>query len=338
MSGDHSSITNKSEVDQFKKMASIVSLIIGFILLCLKFYAYQVTGSKAILSDALESIVNVVAGIITMVVLFISAMPADEDHPYGHGKVESMAATFEGGAILFAGVLIVIESVQVLINGVTVKELNTGLIIVIVAGLMNGILGLFLLNSGKKHHSEALRSSGAHLLTDAYTSVGLIIGLVLVKFSGLSYIDPIVAIIFGIMLIVTGGKILVKSGNNLLDAHDEETIGLLLKLFEKHYKPGVIQIHFTRVIRSGAHHHIDCHMIVPEFWTVEQAHDFANDFEDIIMKDYPVNGELNVHLDPCRTKFCHSCELKDCPIRVKEFIKRSPFELKVVTSPTETVY
>jgi cation diffusion facilitator family transporter len=337
MSGDHGSFTSKSEVDNHKKMASIVSLIIGFILLCMKFYAYHITDSKAILSDALESIVNVVAGIITMVVLFISAKPADDDHPYGHGKVESMAATFEGGAILFAGVLIVIESVQVFFHGASVKELDKGLIIVLVAGLVNGILGWFLLNSGKRNHSEALRSSGHHLLTDAYTSAGIIVGLFLVKLTGLAFIDPIVAAIFGIMLIVTGGKILIKSGNTLLDAHDEETIGMLLQLFEKHYKPGVIQIHFTRVIRSGAHHHIDCHMIVPEFWTVNQAHDFANEFEAIIMKDYPVTGELNVHLDPCRKKHCEACEVSNCPIRNAEFKKRRPFELKVVTSPTETL-
>jgi cation diffusion facilitator family transporter len=336
MPHDHHDFTSKNSSDRERKIASIVSLLIGVILLSLKFYAYHITNSKSILSDALESIVNVVAGLITMIVLFIAAMPADEDHPYGHGKVESMAATFEGGAILFAGVLIVIEAFQIFFHGAMIKEINTGLIIIIIAGLANGLLGLGLLSIGKKNHSEALRSSGAHLLTDAWTSLGVIVGLFLVKFTGMNWIDPVVAAIFGFMLIYTGGKILIKSGNTLLDAHDEETISLLLKLFEKHYRPGILHIHFTRVIRSGAHHHVDCHMVVPEFWTVDMAHDFSNEFENIIMRDYPVNGELNVHLDPCRKMYCENCEITNCPIRVKPFVKRLTLEIKDVIAPTDS--
>lgn len=318
-----------------RKMAAIISLIIGIGILILKFYAYHVTESKAVLSDALESIVNVVAGTITMIVLFISAMPADDDHPYGHGKVESMAATFEGGAILFAGVLIVIESIQSFYHGAHVNELNLGLFMVTLAGALNGVLGFLLMKKGERLHSEALRSSGAHLLTDAFTSVGVLVGLFLVKVTGAFWLDPVVAAIFGVMLIFTGGKILIKSGNTLLDAHDDETVGLLLKLFEKHYRHGVIDIHFTRVIRSGSYHHIDCHMVVPEFWTVEVAHTFANDFERIIMEDYPVQGELNVHLDPCKKAYCSACEVGPCALRMNEFKERTPFKLDELTSPME---
>lgn len=327
----------KNEIDSKKKLASILSLVFGFILLCMKFYAYHITDSKAIYSDALESIVNVVAGIITLIVLYISAMPADEDHPYGHGKIESMAATFEGGAILFAGILIVIESIQTLFHGANIRELNSGLVIVILAGLVNGLMGLFLIGIGRTNHSEALRSSGAHLLTDAFTSLGVLVGLLLVKFTGLVWLDPVVAILFGLMLAYTGGKILFRSGNNLLDAVDPENLNLIIKLFEKHHRPGVIQIHFTRVIRSGAYHHIDCHMVVPEFWPINKAHDFANEYEDTIMKDYPVKGELHVHLDPCRQKHCVHCELSDCPIRIEKFDHRHPYEIKEIVSPTESV-
>jgi cation diffusion facilitator family transporter len=336
MSTDHSTITNKNETDRNKKLASILSLVFGAIILGLKFYAYHVTNSRAIFSDALESIVNVVAGIITMIVLFISARPADDDHPYGHGKVESMAATFEGGAILFAGVLIIIDSVQTFFHGAEVKELNLGLIIVLVAGLINGLMGLGLQSRGNKYHSEALRSSGAHLLTDAYTSAGVLIGLFLVKLTGLQWIDPIIASLFGVMLIVTGGKILIQSGNTLLDGQNFETLKLLMDLFEKHHQAWVIHIHFTRVIRSGAHHHVDCHMVVPEFWTIDIAHEYSNEYERMIMKEYPVHGELNVHLDPCRKAYCESCELNECPIRKKPFVARVPFNLEELISPTES--
>ena len=322
---------------QIKKSAAIISLVIGTVLLALKFYAYHVTGSKAILSDALESIVNVAAGTITLIVLIIAARPADHDHPYGHGKVESMASTFEGGAILFAGILIMIEGVQSFFHGTVIGQLNLGLAIVTLAGLLNGLLGYFLLYRGKKLHSEALRSSGAHLLTDAVTSVGVLIGLFLVKITGLQWIDPVVAFIFGVMLVITGAKILIRSGNVLLDAHDLDTLKILAEIFEKNYRPGVIHIHFTRVIRSGSHHHIDCHMVIPEYWTIDRAHDFADDFEEAVINDYPMTGELHVHLDPCRKAYCKSCEIKDCAIRVEAFSKREGFDFQDLISPMENV-
>lgn len=318
-----------------RKFASILSLVFGFILLCFKFYAYHVTDSQSIFSDALESIVNVVAAIITVIVIVIAAKPADEDHPYGHGKIESMASTFEGGAILLAGILIVIQSIQVFFHGAAIHEIDLGLVIVLGAGLVNGLLGLYLYNRGKHYHSEALKSSGLHLLTDTLTSIGVLVGLGLVKLTGLLWIDPIVAAIFGSMLIYTGGGILVRSGNILIDGHDKETIETLRSLFEKHYRPGVIQIHFTRVIRSGHYHHIDCHMVVPEFWSVFDAHDFSEEFEKSIMSDYPVGGELHIHHDPCRMLYCNECELSQCPIRKDEFVQRREFNFEEMTAPMD---
>jgi cation diffusion facilitator family transporter len=334
METDHL-ITNSKESHGQRKKVAILSLVIGLLLLVLKFYGYHVTGSKAVLSDALESIVNVVAGVITLIVLIIASKPADADHPYGHGKVESMAATFEGGAILFAGVLIIIEGIQSFFKGAELTELNLGLIIITAAGLINGLLGVLLANQGRKFHSEALRSSGAHLLTDAYTSAGVFVGLLLVKFTGLFWLDSFVALLFGFLLAFTGSKILIKSGNNLLDAHDEETLNLLLKLFEKNYKVGMIHVHFTRVIRSGSMHHIDCHMVVPEFWSIDFSHEFIHQLEEKITEDYPVSCELNIHLDPCRRNYCLNCEVENCSIRQQAFSERVHFKLSEFIAPTE---
>lgn len=317
------------------KLASLLSVIVGILLLGFKFYAYHITNSQSVFSDALESIVNVVAGIITFIVIIISLQPADKEHPYGHGKIESMASTFEGGAILLAGVLIIIQSVQAFFHGSHIEEIDSGILIVVGAGLVNGILGYFLYARGNKHHSESLKSSGIHLMTDTLTSVGLVVGLLLVKFTGLQWIDPIVAIIFGGMLSFAGGKILIRSGNILIDATDTETMKLLVTLFEKHYQPGIIQIHFVRVIRSGSHHHIDCHMIIPEFWSVSDAHDFTEDFEKNIIADYPVAGELHIHHDPCRKAFCANCELPNCPIRQAAFIKREALTFEDVAAPMQ---
>ncbi len=328
---------NNHLANQEKKFASILSLTFGFILLCFKFYAYHITSSQSIFSDALESIVNVVAGVITVGVIIVAAKPADEDHPYGHGKIESIASTFEGGAILLAGILIVIQAVQVFFHGSQINQIDSGLLIVVGAGAINGALGIYLYTRGKRFHSEALKSSGMHLLTDTMTSIGVVVGLLLVKYTGMSWIDPIVAALFGGMLVFTGAKVLVRSGNILVDAHDVETMQVIAKLFHKHYRPGVIQIHFTRVIRSGSYHHIDCHMVIPEFWTVLEAHDFSESFEKNILADYPVGGELHIHHDPCRKAFCESCELDRCPIRQNLFKVRRELSFEEITGPM-TVY
>ncbi|MCM2348679.1 MAG: cation diffusion facilitator family transporter [Bacteriovoracaceae bacterium] len=327
---------SKSHVKDLK-LASFSSVVIGIILLIFKFYAYHITNSQAIFSDALESIINVVAGIITFIVIIVALRPADKDHPYGHGKIESMASTFEGGAILLAGILVIIQAVQSFFHGSQIQEIDSGILVVVGAGVVNGLLGVFLYLRGKKYYSEALKSSGLHLLSDTLTSVGLFVGLLLVKFTGLQWIDPAVAVIFGGMLSVTGAKILLRSGSILVDAEDTETLKLLVDLFEKHYLPGVIQIHFTRVIRSGSHHHIDCHMVIPEFWSVKEAHDFSEQFEKKIIEDYPVEGELHIHHDPCRMKYCASCELANCPIRREAFVKREPFEFEEITAPMKSI-
>lgn len=316
-----------------RKFASYLSLIFGIILLCFKFYAYHITNSQSIFSDALESIVNVVAAVITVIVIIVAAKPADEDHPYGHGKIESMASTFEGGAILLAGILIIIQAIQVFFHGAKVSEIDSGLTIVVGAGIVNGLLGWFLFTRGKKLHSEALKSGGLHLVTDTLTSVGVLIGLLMVKYTGLNWIDPVVAAIFGAMLVFTGGKILIRSGNILIDGHDIDTLKLITALFQKHYRPGVIQIHFTRVIRSGNYHHIDCHMVIPEFWTVLEAHEFSEKFEKSVINDYPVDGELHIHHDPCHKAYCVSCELANCPIRQAEFKERKILTFEEITAP-----
>jgi cation diffusion facilitator family transporter len=319
-----------------RQWISSISLLIGFTLLCIKFYAYHITGSQSIFSDALESIVNVIAGVITLFVIIIAAKPPDEDHPYGHGKAESLAASFEGGAITLAGILIIIQSIQTYYHGVQLTEIDQGVLLTVLAGIINGLLGLTLKVRGKKLHSDALQSSGAHLLSDALTSIGVLIGLLLVKLTGVQSFDPLVAVIFGAMLCVSGIKILVRSGNILLDGLDQETLKKIADLFEKNYRPGVIHIHFTRVIRSGDFHHIDCHMVIPEFWSVGQSHIFSEEFEEDFKKDYPVQAELRIHLDPCRRVYCENCELKDCPIRNAAFTGRKHHnDLDVLISPNE---
>lgn len=305
---------------------SRLTLIVGVILLILKFYAYRLTGSIAIYSDALESIVNVVTGALTIFVIWYASLPADEDHPYGHGKVESVAASFEGGAIAFAGIMILVDSfTNIFLERKDVQDIDSGAFLVFFAGLVNGAYGLWVLKKGRELHSESLKATGAHLFSDMLTSLGVLLGLLLVKITEIPVLDPVIALFFGGYLIYTGLKIFLSSIEILVDAQDRELLMKLSKLFEQHYRSGVIQIHFTRIIRSGRHHHIDCHMVIPEFWSVEKAHEFSEEFESDILADYDTSGEFHIHLDPCRQKYCDSCDFEPCPIRSKPFMARLPF-------------
>lgn len=319
-----------------RMLLPVISFLLGVILLGIKFYAYYITNSQAIFSDALESIINVLAAISTITVIIIAAKPADEDHPYGHGKAESMAATFEGTAITIAGLIIVYQAFSAFFSGRVLEEIDKGFFLTLFAGALNGVMGWILVQRGKRIHSDAMKSSGTHLLGDAFTSIGVLVSLLIVKWTGLQWVDPVIGAIFGFVLCVSGYKILVHSGNVLLDSYDKTLLDQLLELFEKHRRPGVIHIHHTRIIRSGSFHHIECHMVVPEFWTIAQAHDFSEEFESDLIEDYPVGGELRMHLDPCRRAYCKNCELADCPIREAAFEHRHHFSFEELISPTES--
>lgn len=318
-----------------RMIAGGISLLVSVILFGFKLTAYRLTGSQGVLSDALESIVNIVSAATALMVLRIAAKPADKDHPYGHGKIEFFSAAFEGGMISFAGGLIVFEAIQALIDGIELQRLSVGLIIIAGAGAVNALTGVYLRHVGRKHHSPALVASGKHLLSDFWTTAGVMAGLTAVWITGLHWLDPIVAIVVGGHLAWAGLQLLYRSGSELMDAEDRTVIETLARLFERHVRPGIIRIHHTRVVRSGRYHHVDLHLVVPEFWRVDEAHEHANRFEKQVIRDYPMEGELHFHLDPCRRAYCRTCDYPDCPVRLIPFEARVPFSLEELTSPTE---
>lgn len=321
--------------DKIRTRIAKLSLVVGVVLLVSKFYAYEITKSQAILSDALESIVNVVGAFIALITIHIASKPADKDHPYGHGKAEYFSVAFEGGFISFAAALIFYEAIRNLLEKNQVQNIDIGIYFVVVAGLVNGILGFYLKSKGKKLKSIALAGGGDHLISDAVTSVGLILGLITVKITGAHWLDSALAIIFGLFLAKTGFGLVKKSLSELMDAEDLGVIKKIGKVFAKKIFPGIIRIHYTRVIRSGRYHHIDAHVVVPEFWDVQKAHNEVGRFEKLVFDEYANEGELHFHLDPCRTAYCEVCDLADCPIRQKPFVKRLSFTLDELTDPEE---
>ena len=304
------------------KSAARISFFVSFIVLAFKFYAYFVTNSTAILSDALETITNVVTSVVALVVLKFALEPADENHPYGHGKLEFFSASFEGGIILFAAMAIIFESLRSLVVGADVKSIEVGLFYIILASLVNAGVGLYILNIAKKENSETLRASGAHLLADVKTTVGIVIGLGLYKLTGWAWIDPLIGVVVGLWLGHESVQIIKKNIGGLLDEVDLSSVGLLTEKIKKHLVPDIIDIHHLKIIRSGSFHHIDAHLVVPQFMEIKKVHDLIHDFEKNVVTDYKFDGEFAFHTDPCNQNYCRICEVKNCPVRKSEFASR----------------
>lgn len=299
-----------------------VSLVGGVVILGLKAAAYWLTGSMALKSDALESIVNVAAAAFGLGAVIFAGQPADKDHPYGHGKMEYFAAAFEGGLISLAAIVIFYESILALLRGVELKSLGAGILINIGAGALNGLLGWFLLSTGRRLKSKTLEADGHHVLSDFYTTLGIFVGLLLVRATSLWWLDPLIAIGVAGMLAKTGYRLVRESAAALLDEEDSAMIGRIVADLDSLLKvgvdeTGVITVHGLRAIRSGRYTHVDVHLVVPEYQPVSVAHDDTERFESRLIAATGLEGELHTHIDPCRRKYCGRCSDSACPIRVE---------------------
>ena len=319
--------------DRVRRWAIALSLLISLALLAVKFQAYRLTGSTAILSDALESIVNVVAAIFALGALVFAGRPADRNHPYGHGKMEFLSAAFEGGLIAFAAVLIVYEVVQALLYGVSLRALDTGVAVVLGAGLVNLALGVYLVRTGRRYDSITLVADGRHVMADFYTSAGIVVGLLLVRVTGFGWLDPLVAAVVALNLLWTGLRLVRQAAAGLLDEEDPALLGRLVDALQPHLGEGGVRVHHLRAIRAGRVHHVDAHLVVPEFWSVERSHELAEQLGERVMKDLGVEGEMTLHTDPCHRIYCRMCDLEDCPIRRDLFLGRPPLTLDEAVQP-----
>lgn len=303
-----------------------LNIIVSLIVLALKFLGYYVSGSTAIFSDALETLINVLTAVTALVVVRLVAMPADENHPYGHGKLEFFSAAFEGGLVFFAAVAIIIESVQAFNSSQVIVKIPSGMLFIFIASLINFFMSLALKKIGKRERSETLLASSIHLMSDVYTTAGVLLGLMLVKVTGLMWVDSIVSALVALHLIAESYRIVRRSVSGLTDEMDADSLKDLSVAIQKNIKPGIINIHNLRAIRSGHFHHIDAHLIIPEFWDVGKAHRMTHDFEQNVVEQYHYDGEFAFHLDPCGRKYCSSCDVNDCPVRQSPFVKKFSFE------------
>jgi cation diffusion facilitator family transporter len=290
-------------------------------LLIAKFWAYYLTHSVSILTDALESIVNVVAGFIGLYSLYVSAKPRDIDHPYGHGKAEFISAAVEGTMVLIAGVLIVYNAIRNLVYPVAIKELDLGIYLIAGTAVVNWLLGALSLRQGRKSNSLALVASGKHLQTDTYSTLGIIAGLLLITFTGKVWIDSVVAIGFGCFIVFTGYKILRVSLAGIMDEADMELLEKMVDLLEKNRHDNWVDLHNLRVIKYGNVLHVDCHMTMPWYLNLNQAHAEIDKLGELIRGEFGETLELFVHSDGCQYFQCHICKKMDCPVRQHAFKK-----------------
>lgn len=313
----------------------IAALVVGLGLMVAKFFAYWLTGSSAILSDALEAIINVVAGAFALGSVILSAKPPDESHPYGHGKIEHFSAGFEGALIIIAALGIFVEGVRQILAPVDLPDLQSGMYIMIGSGLINLIMGFVLIRTGKKTGSLVLLADGRHIMTDVLTSIGVLGGLVLVYISGWYLLDGAVACILGVNITVSGFHLVRQAFLGLMDASDPELLNEICKILENHRKDIWIDVHRLRAWRSGNRIHVDFHLILPRDLSLHVAHHEVKDLEQIFRDCFRGLADVLIHLDPCEDSECPVCAYDPCDIRKNLHADKPIWRRDVLTCETE---
>ena len=305
-----------------------IALLVGVFLMLGKFYTWWITGSNGILSDALESIINVIAGGVALFSLRFAARPRDINHPYGHGKVEFLSAGFEGTLIGIAGLGIIGKAVYNLWYPEPLAALNLGILLTTCTGGINFLMGYFLLRKGKKNFSVLLQASGRHLMTDGWSSLGLILGLILIYITGWKALDNLVAILFGALIILSGIRLVRSSLAGILDEADEALIRHLVQLLHEKRTPNWIDIHNFRIIKYGHALHIDCHLTLPWYFNLQEGHAQVKQLEQQINDSLDQPVEIFIHIDPCSPNSCSICSKPECPERSHPFQSIIPWTLE----------
>ena len=300
--------------------AMTLALVVGGLLMAVKFVAYFVTGSAAILSDALESIINVVASGFVLYSIYLSNQPPDETHPYGHGKIEYFAVGFEGALIILAAGAILYKAIPAFFQVRMLSKLDLGIFLVLGTSAVNLVVGLFLIRTGRRTRSAPVEADGKHLLTDVFTSVGVVIGLVLVRVTGLNWWDPITACAVAVNIVITGWHLVKQSFGRLMDEADPELLRRIVEILNEHRHPDWIDIHQLRTRHYGNKVHLDFHLVVPRSFGLLEAHVEAKEIEEKILSSLVEVEEVIVHVDPCEDPLCPWCMRANCQDRSKDSI------------------
>lgn len=274
-----------------------LSIATGFAVFGMKIGAYLFTGSVGLLSDALESIVNIVAAIVALIALRASMKPADAKHHFGRGKAEYFSAQVEGFMILLAAVVIIGTAIERLMNPRNLEALGWGLAISTVASLLNGVVAMVLLRAGRANRSPVLVADGKHLMTDVWTSVGVVVGVAAVQLTGWLRLDALVALAVGLNIIITGVNLLRESTSGLMDKalSDEDHLAIVGVL--QKFETDTVKFHALQTREAGQHRFVSMHILVPGAWDIQRGHDLSEEIEKAIGALLP-NSTINTHVEP----------------------------------------
>ena len=305
---------------------------LSVVLFVLKFVAYFMTHSLSVLSDALESIVNVLAGAIGLYSLYVASKPKDKDHPYGHGKAEFISAAFEGSLIITAGLIIFYEAINAFFNPIQLHSLDNGIWVLLTTAFLNLFAGLMAKKMGRKNKSLALISSGQHLVLDSFTTFAVTIGIGIVLLTNITGIDAILAIFMSFWIVYNGYQIIRASLAGIMDEADLALLDEVVTELNKNRNASWVDLHNLRVIKYGSLMHIDCHLTVPWYLNVNEAHQVVEDFTKLIKDKFGASIEFFVHTDGCMPYSCPICMIENCPQRKVPFEKRLNWTIENVLS------
>lgn len=311
----------KSQHENIRVQKFIVTIAV--ILFLIKVIAWYLTQSVAILTDSLESIVNIISGVIGLISLTIAARPRDYNHPYGHGKIEFISAGIEGTLITLAGFFIIYEAGMSFLNPPELEQLNWGIAIISFSAVVNYGFGTWAYRTGKKNNSLALMASGRHLQTDTYTTLGIIVGLFLISVTDAFWLDGAVAILFAFFIIKMGYKILRRAIAGIMDESDEQLLKEMVSYLQENRQTNWVDLHNLRIVKYGSVLHIDCHLTLPWYFNIKQGHDETDKLDDLISDRFGSRIELNIHTDYCHDFSCPLCDIEDCEVR------KTPYEAEV---------
>ncbi len=286
-------------VQQRRSLAryAVLSIVGAVCTIGLKTLAYALTGSVGLLSDALESVVNLAAAILALVVLIIAARPADDEHPFGHAKAEYFASGAEGALILAAAAMILLSAADRLVAPQPLTQPGLGMLVAVLASALNYVIARILLAAGRRHESITLVADAHHLMTDVWTTAGVLAGVAAVALTGWLWLDPVVAIAVGLNIVWTGWRLLRQSVDGLMDTSlPPDELAKIVSVLDAWRDRG-LRYHALRTRRAGARRFMSVHILVPGAWTVQQGHDVMEQIERQVCERLP-NLSVMTHMEP----------------------------------------
>jgi cation diffusion facilitator family transporter len=305
------------------------------VVFALKMVVFFMTHALSVLSDTLESVVNIIATLVGSYSMYIASKPKDKDHPYGHGKAEFVSSAFQGSLIIGVGCLILYQSIQSYFNPGTLHNLGNGFWLLIIIAIINITTALFVMHMGKKNNSSTLKTSGKLFLIDFFTTFSVAAGLLILIVTGIQKVDAIIAALLGVWVLYDGYKILRASLAGIMDEADMALLENVIEELDANRNNNWIDLHNLRVIKYGPLLHIDCHLTMPWYLNVHEAHRVMDQFTDLIKSKFGDSVEFFIHIDGCMPFSCAICTLDQCEKRQTPFKQKLKWTMENVLTNTK---